>query len=213
MQVKEDRPSYVRFEKRAIEDRALSISNGHYTTVDQDFAIITPHGTSDEIPRVVKDWFSYLDAQERANRVPAKFVEYYKECYERWKKGEEAPLNGTPIKEWPPLSPSERANLITIRIYTVEDLANANEDTLRQIGMGGRAMQQKAENWLKSATDQGKMAEAMYALQVENKRYAATLKRQEKQIEKLNADMQALLDQRVLPSPIADPTPEENASQ
>jgi len=212
MQVKEDRPSYVRFEKRAIEDRTKSIANGHYTTVDQDFAVITPHGTSDEIPRVVKDWFGYLDEQARANRVPIKFVEYYKECYERWKKGEEAPLNGIPIKEWPPLSPSERANLIAIRVYTVEDLANANEDTLRQIGMGGRAMQQKAENWLKSATDQGKLAEEMSALQVENKRLAATAARQEKMIDKLNADMQALLAQQVLPSPLA-PTPEENANQ
>lgn len=211
--VKEDRPSYVRFEKRAVEDRALSIANGQYTTVDQDFAVITPHGTSDEIPRVVKDWFQYLAEQVRGNRVPAKFFEYYQECYARWQKGEEAPLTGTPIKEWPPLSPAERANLIGIRIYTVEDLANANEDSLRQIGMGARALQQKAENWIKSSTDQGKLAEEMSALQVHNRRLEATAKRQEKMIESLNVQVQELLQQRVLPSPIADPTPAENASQ
>lgn len=202
--VKEDRPSYVRFEKRAVEDRALSITNGQYTTVDVDFAIITPHGTSDEIPRVVKDWFSYLTEQVRGNRVPAKFFEYYQECYARWLKGEEAPLTGTPLKEWPPLSPAERENLMRIRIYTVEDLANANEDSIRQIGMGARALQQKAENWLRSATDQGKMAEEMSSLQVENKRLSATVGRQEKALDALRSEVEGLLQQRVLPSPIAE---------
>lgn len=210
--VKEDRPSYVRFEKRAVEDRALSITNGQYTTVDVDFAVITPHGTSDEIPRVVKDWFVYLTEQVRGNRVPAKFFEYYQECYARWQKGEEAPLTGTPIKEWPPLSPAERANLLSIRIYTVEDLANANEDSLRQIGMGARAMQQKAENWIKSATDQGKMAEEMSALQVKNKRLEATVGRQEKALDTLRAQVEEMLQQRVLPSPIAD-VPSESEAQ
>lgn len=209
-QIREDRPSYVRFEKRPVENRALSISNGHYTTEDVDFAIITPHGTADEIPRVVSDWFEYLKQQVRDERTPQKFVDYYIECYEAWKKGEEAPLKGTPIKDWPPLSPAQRSNLISARVYTVEDLASANESTLGMLGMGARELKQKAENWLRSATDQGKMTEEMSALQVENKRLSTTVKRQEKLLETLRGEVQQLLESRVQHAPGGSlPPPDE----
>lgn len=210
--IKEDRPSYVRFEKRPVEDRNLSISNGHFTTVDVDFAVITPHGTSDEIPRVVKDWFEYLTQAVREERVPARFFEYYKGCYDHYLKGEEAPLTGTPIKDWPPLSPAERTNLIAARVYTVEDLAAANEATLGVLGMGARALQQKAENWLRSSTDLGKITEEISALQVANKRLEATTKTQAATIKGLRSEMSSLLEQQVRPNPIAD-TPDESVIQ
>lgn len=204
--IKEDRPSYVRFEKRPVEDRALSIANGHFTTSDVDFAIITPHGTSDEIPRVVKDWFTYLDQSAREDRIPQKFVEYYKECYDHYLKGEETPLKGTPIKDWPPLSPAQRTNLIAVRVYTVEDLASANEATLALMGMGARELQQKADNWLKSSTDLGKITEEISALQVTNKRLESTVKTQSATIKGLKNELSGLLEQQVRPNPIADET-------
>lgn len=201
--MKEDRPSYVRFEKRPVEDRALSIANGHFTTVDVDFAIITPHGTSDEIPRVVRDWFEYLAQSVREDRTPAKFLDYYKDCYDHYLKGEETPLKGTPIKDWPPLSPAQRTNLIAVRVYTVEDLAAANEATLGLMGMGARELQQKAENWLKSSTDLGKITEEISALQVSNKRLEATVKTQASTIKGLKGELSGLLEQQVRPNPIA----------
>lgn len=203
-QIKEDRPSYVRFEYRPLEDRAQSLANGHFTTVDVPFAIITPHGTTDEIPRLAKDWFIYLDQSVREERVPIKFVEYYKECYEHWLKGEEAPLKGTPIKDWPPISPAQRTNLAAIRVYTVEDLANANEDTIRLLGMGGRELVKKAENWLRASSEQGKITEEISALQVANKRMESTIERQQKTIEALRKDQEALLEARIKPLPGAE---------
>lgn len=202
--VKEDRPSYVRFEKRPIEDRALSIANGHFTTIDVEFAIITPHGTSDEIPRVVSDWFPYMAQQVKEGRTPQKFFDYYKDCYDAWVKGEEAPLKGTPIKDWPPLSPAQRTNLLTARIYTVEDLANASESALTMLQMGGRELQQKAANWLKSATDLGKITEEISSLQSANKRLEATILNQEKTIKGLRVELSSLLEQQVRPNPIED---------
>lgn len=202
-QIKEDRPSYVRFEKRPIEDRAASIANGHFSTVDIDFAVITPHGTTDEIPRVVKDWFQYLDQQLLEERVPVKYVEYYKSAYDHWLKGEETPLEGTPIKDWPPLSPSQRSNLINVRVYTVQDLANANESTLTLMGMGARELQQKAQNWLQSATDLGKITEQVSALQVANKRLEATVKQQQKTIEGMRKEETQRLESHVRPDPTA----------
>lgn len=204
MAIKEDRPSYVRFEKRPIEDRAASLANGHFTTADVDFAIITPHGTTDEIPRIAKDWFVYLDQSSKEERIPKKFVDYYRECYEHFLKGEEIPLKGTPIKDWPPLSPSQRQNLISVRVYTVEDLANANEATLGLMGMGARELQQKAANWLQSATDLGKITEQISALQVENKRLAATVDQQATQLQAMKERELAAAEAYVRPNPIAE---------
>lgn len=200
--VKEDRPSYVRFEKRPVEDRQLSLANGHYSTIDVDFAIITPHGTSDEIPRVVKDWFEYLDQSVREERTPQKFVTYYKECYAHYLKGEDTPLVGTPIRDWPVVGPSQRAGLLSARIYTVEDLANANESALGMLGMGARELQQKAQNWLKSATEVGKITEEISSLQVTNKRLETVVVRQEETIKKMREELSTMLEQQVRPSPI-----------
>lgn len=200
--IKEDRPSYVRFEKRPVESRPLSLANGHYSTIDIDFAIITPHGTTDEIPRVVKDWFEYLDQSVREERTPQKFVDYYKDCYQHYLKGEEVPLVGTPIRDWPPIGPTQRAGLLTARIYTVEDLANANESAIGMLGMGGRELQQKAANWLKSATEVGKITEEISTLQVTNKRLETVVTHQQETIKKMREELNTMLEQQIRPSPI-----------
>ena len=75
--------------------------------------------------------------------------------YERWKNGQEMPLNGTPIKTWSAISPAQIKNLIAIGILTVEDLANVNGEGLTRIGMGGQNLKKMATNWLETAADHG----------------------------------------------------------
>jgi hypothetical protein len=167
----EARPSYVKFERRAVEDRAASIAQGRYTTRDVDFAVVTPAGTKDRIERIAAEWFAMLEQQAREERIPPAWVESYKQQYEAFKKGEEAPLKGTPIREWPVVSPAQRQLLISLNVLTVEDLAQATAEAIQAIGMGGQMLKQKAQAWLKSA-EQGKATEMVAGLQAEN----ATLK-------------------------------------
>lgn len=169
IEMKEARPSYVVFERRAVEDRVASLSAGRYMTKDLDFAVITPVGSKDRIPRQVDEWFSSLEQQAREERIPPAWVNQYKEAYAAWKKGEEIPLHGTPIKGWAVLSPAHQLNVVSADILTVEDLAQANDEAMKRIGLGALELRDKAQAWLKSAGNQGIMTQEAAALKAKNR--------------------------------------------
>lgn len=149
--LQEERPAYVRFEKRAVEDRAATIANGHYTTRDIEMALITPPYSRDCVEKEVKDWLVELDEHVRNNRMPPRWRDGYRAQYEAWKKGEELPVDGVPIKGWAMLSPSQQANLLQIGVRTVEDLAQMNDEGMKRYGMGALDLKTKAVAWLKTA--------------------------------------------------------------
>ncbi len=169
MQPTDGRPSYVRFERRPVEDRTSTIETGSYRTKDVDFAIITPIGSKDEIDMLATSWLADLEKQVREERIPSAWRDQYRAAYESWKRGEEIPLNGTPIKGWQVLSPSQQQNIISARVYTVEDLAQANGEAMSRIGMGAVELKQKAEKWLQTAGGTGKLVEENAALRAEMK--------------------------------------------
>ena len=162
-----DRPPFVRFEVKAEEDRTASIATGCYTERDVDYALITPAGSKDCTEQKAEEWLARLRDEVRKERFPAEWLAKYTESYKLWKSGQELPLHGTAIKTWRLLSPAQCTNLIALNIRTVEDLAVANEEVITRLGMGGRALRDKAREWLASeGGDAGKQAEKIVALQV-----------------------------------------------
>jgi len=184
--VMEDRPPFIKFEVRPHEDRNASIEAGHYVAVDVDYAVITPAGSKDEIPRIFNEWIEQLTQGIRDGRFKPEYVQAIKGMYEAWKEGLEIPVDGTPIKGWPVLGPSDQENVIAVRIRTVEDLAEANEQTLMSLGIGSRTMKQKAQAWLDSSNSNGKATEKISALQSE-------LKDQKNVNEKLQENLDILM--------------------
>lgn len=168
MQATTDRPAYVSFEKRPVEDRDASIAQGKYVCVDVDYAIVTPQGSKDKIERVVSEWFPNLRTQVNEGRFPGEWLRAYEGIYGDWQKGQAIPETGTPIRTWPVLSPSQVKCIVEANILTVEDLANANESAINSIGMGGRSLVQRAKDYLLAANDTGKLAEKTSALEAEN---------------------------------------------
>jgi hypothetical protein len=65
-----------------------------------------------------------------------------------WQKGEEAPLNGIPLKEYPALSPAQVKNCQALNIRTVEDLANFPDGQIDRIKGQGYAMKKAAAKFL-----------------------------------------------------------------
>lgn len=168
--IQEDRPPYVTFETRAEEDRQASIDQGQMVYRNVDYAIITPRGSKDRIERVALEWLAHIDREARQDRFDPKWVAGYRENYKFWKDGQEAPVDGTPLTQWPGLSPAQVKNFHNINVKSVEDVAAANEETLSRMGMGARDLKNRAINWLQSAKEVGKVAEQFSALQAENTR-------------------------------------------
>lgn len=86
-------------------------------------------------------------------RVNSGHRERYWVQYQAFKDNVEAPVSGTPIEEWPPLSPAAAKNLRYLNIRTVEALASVSDTVLGEIGMGARELREKAQQWLASVSD------------------------------------------------------------
>lgn len=192
MQIAEARPPYVSFEVKAVEDREASIERGHYVAKDVDFVMVTPQGSKDRMERVAEDWFANLVDQVQQQRFPQEWLTHFRALYAAWKEGKELPVSGTAILTWPVLSPSQVKSCIDARIRTVEDLAAANEETIARIGMGGRALKDKAVSWLSAASGNGKVTEELAALKAAKADSDARALVLEKQLKELQAQVAAL---------------------
>ena len=190
--IAEDRPPYVIFEARAEEDRNASIEAGHYVAHDVDFAIITPIGSKDRIERPVADWFAKLTGDVAEGRFKSEWLKAYRGIYADWKAGNESPLIGTDIRNWPVVSPAQIRNLLEIHVHTIEDLAVANEEVISSIGMGGRALKQKAIDWLASAASSGKPSEELASLRASNEDLKTRNASMESQLKALATEVKAL---------------------
>lgn len=162
----DEKPPFVRFTTKQQEDRNATIENGYYTTKDAHFALITPRGSKDCLEVELTNYLRNMQDAVRQGRFKQSWLEEIKASYEAWKRGEEIPEDGFPLKNWPLLSPAQLTNLLAINVRTVEELAQANEETVTRLGMGGRALSQKAREWLSAQGDVGKAAEQITKLTV-----------------------------------------------
>lgn len=168
-------PPYVVFETRAVEDRSIELSQGVYGFRDIHIAKITRPGQRDTVERVAEEWLADLNKKAKENLIPANWPMHFQVMFDAWKRGVEIPTHGTPILGWSLMTPSEQKNVIAQGFRTLEDLANASDEAIQRIGMGGNAYKQKAKNWLEEGTTKGAMVARVTSLEIENKQLKDTL--------------------------------------
>jgi hypothetical protein len=161
----EERPPYVEFHYKPVEDRAATITNGHYTSKDVAFAHIWRAGSKDKLEKEADAWLAGIEKAAREGMIPDNWFKFFSEKYSAWKKGEELPASGTPIKGWPVVSPAAQAMIIRAGYLTVEDLALSSDNEVSGIGMGAIGFKQKAKTWLEAAEQIGKPVEKISALE------------------------------------------------
>lgn len=184
---REDRPAYVRFERRPLEDREASLREGRYVAKDVDFALVTPPYSKDCVEYKVTTWLTNMERNVRDGRIPEKWADMWKDALQKWRNGQEVPLNGTPILGWGVISPAQQQTLIAMNCLTVEDLAQVNDEGLKRIGMGGLELRNKAKNWLSSVKDHGGLTLQMSALQQENINLKASVEGLKAQVDALKS--------------------------
>jgi len=188
---RKERPAYVRFERVAVEDKAASEREGRYVARDIDMALITPPYSKDVFKIKVPQWFANLKQDVQNGRIREEWVEDYQKSYDRWKRGEELPVNGIAIKGWPVISPAQQATLIAMNVLTVEDLAAMNDEGVRRAGMGAMEMKNKAQAWLAQLKDKGPLTQEMASLKSENQLLKSSVDTLTKQVGDLMAAMKA----------------------
>lgn len=127
----------VRFEIDSVELTAQSEATGSPVFEEREFAIIRhPGDRTYEQREIVRE--------DHKRRWPA--------AYAAFKAGNEAPLHGTPITEWPPINKAQVRTLQYLEIRTVESLAALTDDVVQKIGTGGMTLRSKAQTWLAERT-------------------------------------------------------------
>lgn len=185
MQNGNDRPPYIRFERRAVEDRTKDKTNGVFQMKDVDFVIIQRPGSRDTVERVADDFLADWETKARKGELPLSWAQDARKGYEFWKSGEEMPVNGTAIKGWCVLTPAQQANILQAGIRTVEDLAAVPDGSIGILGIGGVDLKRKASAWLSEAQLKGVVAQ-------ENANLKAQLDDQAKLLAQLSKELQEL---------------------
>lgn len=127
-------------------------------------------------------------ADERSRGNGPTYAERYPREYEAFKRGAARAATGTPLEHWPILTTSRVHELKAMGILSVDELADATEGVIRNIGRDGRTLQEQARAFIGTAKD-GAGTAALAA-----------------EVEKLRAQV-AALSSGPAPMPVATPEP------
>jgi len=161
---------YVRFVSDVKETRD---AEGHIERAMIYMAHITPAGGKDEVVKNAEEWLADLrrkgDARGPFDAAANEYThwhEVFAKMFAQFKAGEELTTAGTPLRACMALLKTEVAACEAARILSLEDLAGANEEALQRIGMGARALKDKAAKLLQSQGD-SKVVEENAALRAQ----------------------------------------------
>lgn len=158
------------------EHKAKSLEAGRPIFVDQEYVRIVIAGDSKSSP---------------VHKVNQSHIDRWPDHYRAFKQGHEAPIEGTPLNQWPSISASQAAELKALNIHTVEALAQLPDTGIQRIGMGGRELVKKAVAFLEAAKDTA--AAQKYA--AENERLRNDVEMLQQQIKELAS----LIDEKTSP--------------
>lgn len=103
--------------------------------------------------------------------------------YAAFKTGQVFAPEGTPLEKWTLCGPAEVEHLKHFNIRTVEQLAAIGDNVLSNLGMGSRALREKAVIWLAQARDNSGISRVVQ----ENETLKAQMAAMQKQMDDLNA--------------------------
>lgn len=173
---------YIDFFIKAIERRQL---DGSMQYVDEHWIKITALGGKDTVEKPFSEWIVQWQAHADAGRIPRSWPGEYKQAFEQWKKDGEMPILGTPIKSWSVLTPAQRENVLRARIFTVEDLALANDECRTRIGMGANHLIEVAKRWVEEQKGPGALAAQLEVVLTENQGLQQRVSSLEEQLKQL----------------------------
>lgn len=134
--VKDNDGIFPKFYLRAVQDGAASSKEGRPIFKDVEWVDILIAGDKTTC---------------RSTQVTDQHRERFSAHYQAWKQNLQVSPVGTPLEQWPAMTPSQVEELKALRIYTVEQLAGMSDSGLQAIGLGGRSLSEKAKAYLVAA--------------------------------------------------------------
>ncbi len=138
LQSEADKKLLVKFYSKSVPDNDASAREGRPMFKDKEYVDIRVPGARDGVGRPATP------------RDKQRFPMHYSAFQQRI----EAPVDGTPLSEYPAISRSLAEQLSFQNIKTVEQLADLNDNLMHTIP-GAQNFKQKAKDWLEATKDDG----------------------------------------------------------
>lgn len=186
--IQRDRPPFIRFDlMESGVDKEASERAGRPVPRTVPFVFITQPGSKDVLEAEADEWLERKRREAIEGRYSPEWVQRFQLQYDEWKKGNELPREGTPIKTWYALNKEQINRLIAIGLTTIEDLASYPDSSLGTIGLDGRYLRDLAKNSIKEGLDVGVQAKKIADLEQSNRDKDETIKTMQAQIAALSA--------------------------
>lgn len=168
MSIFDKRPPYVRWEEREMGlDPEATKREGRPIPRVVIMALITPAGSKDVVEKIATEWLKQIRDKAMQGEYPIDWVKFFDASFDEWKKGNELPREGTPIKTWAMATSEARTRLVALGITTVEDLAQCPDSGFGSIGLDARYLRDMARGWINEAKDKGLNAKTIADQNVE----------------------------------------------
>lgn len=135
----------VRFYSKPLQDNYQTEQQGRPIFVDTDMVRITTPGDSLSV-------IDTIATEHYRKRFPRQW-----DFYVSKKEGDQMTVGRTPLSAWAKLSAAQVEELRHLKFYSVEDVANASDAALSNVGMiagmGGHAFRDAAQVYLRVAKD------------------------------------------------------------
>lgn len=169
----------VRFQYEAVENKANSVAAGMKKFDNILFVYIQAAGQRDNVVRKATE-------EDKAR---------FSKQYEAFLNKQETVIDGTPIEMWPILTPAEVAELKHQKIYSIEQIKNLPDSRLSQMGLYGRQLRDKANDYFSTAARNAPIT----AMRSENEKLRSELGRLLELCNKLAAQVAGFTGQPMIP--------------
>jgi hypothetical protein len=167
---------HVFFENKPVTDELESKRLNRLVQMDQEQVTIKAPGDRGMVKvfPATAIW-RWVDDPIRG-RVPLTYAERFSEQYRQFKAEGTQTVKGTPLSELTFLTRSKQAELRALGVHTAEMLASLAEQNIKNLGMGGRELVEKAKAYLanaESGASVANLAEELARLKDENEKLKA----------------------------------------
>jgi hypothetical protein len=99
-------------------------------------------------PKTVYPWLDKVKERAHHGQIGQRYLNHCLEAFNNFKKNESLPTSGYALVNWRGIDPAMRDRLLGMGINTVELVSTMTEEAMQYLGMGARAIKQKAEAFL-----------------------------------------------------------------
>jgi len=136
---------FAEFELTAVQNNFKTAQEGRPIFEDKVYIRIRTAGDRlNEVHREAKD--------QDKRRFPLQWARYV--------QGQEQATEGTPLEQWPLMTPGSVRSLKALNVNTVEQLAAVTDGNLDHLGMGARNLREQAQAYLARANEGAALRQA-----------------------------------------------------